>query len=133
MWHEVYAHLSRDRGGLFGALTSRAEAHVLRLSCIYALLELSDTIRRPHLEAALALWKYCEDSARLIFGNAVGNHVADQILKALKSAPQGLTREELRNLFGRHRSSGEISIALQILIEGDLVRCREEETGGRPR
>ena len=132
MWHEVYSHLSRDRGGLFGALTSRAEAHVLRLSCIYALFDLSDTIQRRHLEAALALWKYCEDSARVIFGDALGNHVADLVMKALKDAPQGLARDDLRNLFGRHRSSGEIGTALQILADSNLVECRKEETGGRP-
>src|SRR5208282_601088 len=62
MWHEVYGQLVGERSGLFGALTSRAEAHVLRLSCIYALLDRSTEIRRPHLEAALALWKFCEDS-----------------------------------------------------------------------
>ena len=84
MWHEVYPQLSGERGGLFGSLTSRAEAHVLRLSCIYALLDRSTEVRRCHLEAALALWKYCEDSAEFIFGAALGNQVADQILKALE-------------------------------------------------
>jgi hypothetical protein len=105
---------------------------VLRLSCICALLDLSEIIRRHHLEAALALWKYCEDSAEAIFGDALGNLVADQILKALKGAPQGLTRDDLRNLFGRHRSSGEIGTALQILAAGDLAEYKKEESGGRP-
>lgn len=131
MWCEVYSHLVRDRDGLFGALTSRAAPHVLRLSCIHALLDLSDTIRGHHLEAALALWKYCEDSTRLIFSTTTSNQVADQILKALRASPQGLSRSDLRNLFGRHRSSGEIGVALQILAEADQVECREEETGGR--
>ena len=72
MWHAVYPQLSGERQGLFGSLTSRAEAHVLRLSCIYALLDRSAEVRRCHLEAALALWKYCEDSAEVIFGDAVG-------------------------------------------------------------
>jgi hypothetical protein len=58
MWHEVYPELSGERGGLFGSLTSRAEAHALRLSCIYALLDRSTEVRRCHLEASLALWKY---------------------------------------------------------------------------
>jgi len=131
MWHEVYGQLVGERAGLFGALTSRAEAHVLRLSCVYALLDRSTEIRRPHLEAALALWKYCEDSAEFIFGDAQGNQILDQILKALRNAPDGLTRNEIRDLFGRHRSSEEIGTALRILGERGLAAFQKEDTGGR--
>jgi hypothetical protein len=80
----------------------------------------------------LALWKYCEDSAEFIFGTALGNQVADQILKALGNAPEGLTRNDLRDVFGRHRSSEEIGAALRILGERSLVESRKENTGGRP-
>ena len=80
MWHEVYPQLSAERAGLFGALTTRAKAHVLRISCIYALLDRSAEIRRAHLEAALALWKYCEDSAAFVFGDGPANQVASRIL-----------------------------------------------------
>jgi hypothetical protein len=132
MWHEVYPQLSGERAGLFGSLTSRAEAHVLRLSCIYALLDHSTEVRRCHLEAALALWKYCEDSAEFIFGDALGNQVADQILKALGNAPEGLTRNDIHNLFVRHRTSAEIGAALRILSERGLVEVEKEDTGGRP-
>src|SRR5262249_38923046 len=52
LWKEMYEQLSRDRMGLFGAVTARAEAHVLRLSCIYALLDRSEVVRIPHLTAA---------------------------------------------------------------------------------
>ena len=37
----VYPVLAGDRGGLAGSLTGRAEAHVLRLSLIYAVLDRS--------------------------------------------------------------------------------------------
>ena len=43
-----------------GAVTGRAEAQVMRISAIYALLDKSRLIRREHLEAAIALWEYCE-------------------------------------------------------------------------
>jgi hypothetical protein len=132
MWHAVYPQLLGERPGLFGALTSRAEAHVLRLCCIYALLDCSREVRTRHLEAALALWKYCEDSAQAIFGDALGNQVADQILKAIRNAPEGLARNDLRDLFGRHRSSEDIGAALRILIEHALVEVEREDTGGRP-
>jgi hypothetical protein len=132
MWHAVYSQLSGERPGLFGSLTSRAEAHALRLSCIYALLDGSAEIRGCHLEAALALWKYCEDSTQIIFGDALGNLVADRIMEALRRAPEGLTKDDLRGLFGRHRKSEEIGAALRILNERELARSEKSETGGRP-
>lgn len=62
IWWEVYPELSEGHPGLFGAVTSRAEAQVLRLSCIYALLDCSAVVRKEHLLAALGLWEYCEAS-----------------------------------------------------------------------
>ncbi len=132
MWHQVYRELSGERCGLFGSLTSRAEAHAMRLACIYALLDRSAEIRRCHLEAGLEVWRYCEDSARFIFGDALGNPVVDTILKALKGAPEGLTRNDLMDLFHRHRSSEEIGAALKVLVAHNLVESEIEPTGGRP-
>ena len=74
---------------MFGAITSRAEAQVMRMACIYALLDQSVLIRKPHLEAALAVWGYAEDSARHVFGDATGDPVADQIRTALDQNPGG--------------------------------------------
>ena len=88
LWEEVYAQLSGDRLGLFGAVTTRAEAITLRLSCLYALLDCSPVVAQRHLIAALAVWRYCEDSARFIFGDAIGDSTADAILQALKAAPE---------------------------------------------
>jgi len=76
--------------------------------------------------------EYCEDSAKFIFGTAQGNQVVDQILKALQNAPEGLTRNEIRDVFARHRSSEEIGAALRILRDRELVESEKEDTGGRP-
>jgi hypothetical protein len=56
LWRDEYPRLTRPRTGLVGAATSRAEAQVLRLSLIYALLDRADTIGVPHVRAALAVW-----------------------------------------------------------------------------
>jgi len=77
LWHSIYADLSEGKPGLFGAVTSRAEAQVMRLACIYALLDRETEVRKVHLEAALAVWNYCEASARYIFGDALGDPLAD--------------------------------------------------------
>ncbi len=58
---------------MFGAATGRAEAHTIRLALIYALLDSSPVITLPHLEAALALWRYARDSTRWVFGESLGD------------------------------------------------------------
>jgi hypothetical protein len=95
IWHAVYPRLAGDRLGLFGAVTSRAEAQTMRLALVYALLDSSSLIQAEHLSAGLAVWSYCEASARLIFGDALGDVTADEVLKALRGAANGLTRTEV--------------------------------------
>src|SRR5215213_3330495 len=70
MWRKVYPELTADRPGMLGAITARAEAHALRFSLLYALLDQTPAIECIHLEAALALWEYCEDSAHYLFGDS---------------------------------------------------------------
>ncbi|MDP9359734.1 MAG: YfjI family protein, partial [Chloroflexota bacterium] len=84
LWAELYPDLSTAGTGLFGAMTDRAEAHVLRLSLLYALADEARRIGVEHLAAALALWDYCAASARHIFGDALGDPIADRILAALR-------------------------------------------------
>jgi hypothetical protein len=133
LWREQYETLSEGRLGLLGSITSRAEAQVLRLSMIYALLDLSDVIRGEHLRAALAVWRYSEDSARYIFGDSLGDPVADTILTALRnSGPTGLTRTDIRDIFGRHKKDAQIPSALVTLEALGLARVEHQASGGRP-
>jgi hypothetical protein len=88
LWGAVYEELSEGQPGLLGAATSRAEAQVLRMSALFAILDRSIDIRVEHLIAALEVWDYCFQSARYIFGAATGNRVADQIHEALLQARQ---------------------------------------------
>jgi hypothetical protein len=129
-WASVYEELSGERPGTFGFVTARAEAQALRLSVIYALLDRSLVIQTEHVQAALAVWTYCEDSAKYIFGTKVGDPVADAILEALKNKPEGLTRTEIRDLFGRNQSAERISHALAALTRAKLVNMKHEASGG---
>ena len=72
--------------GLLGAAISRAEAQVLRLALVYALLAGDHEIEAEHLNAALAIWRYCEQSAVRLFGSSLGDPVADEILRVLKAS-----------------------------------------------
>jgi len=132
LWAEVYPDLSSGKPGLIGAVISRAEAQVMRLACLYAVLDKSNTITTDHLLAALALWDYCEASARYIWGDATGDPVADRILGGIRHADGGLSRTEIRDLFFRHTSSNRIDLALSSMEGLNLIQRTKEETGGRP-
>jgi hypothetical protein len=131
-WMEVYEKLSEGKPGLFGAATSRAEAQVVRLAALYAVMDQQPAIQCAHVEAALALWRYAEASALYIFGDATGDRVADRITVALEVEPDGLTRTDLINLFHRNVSRDRIDQALAMLERLGRVRQEAVETGGRP-
>src|SRR5262249_48903648 len=97
-----------------------------------ALLDKCNEVDVIHLKAALAIWEYCEASVAYVFGQHTGDPMSDDILAALRSCPDGLTRDDIRQLFQRHRSSSEIGRALGLLLKYKLAHPRKEETGGRP-
>jgi hypothetical protein len=131
LWEKVYCRLESGRTGLFGKATQRAAPIVRRLACLYALLDLSRTVRREHLQAALALWRYAEDSARYLFGTHTGDRLADRLLSALQEAKDdGLTRTQLRDVCGRNESAGRITAALRNLNEMGMVRCERVAESG---
>ena len=131
IWHKVYPTLSEGKPGLLGSVTSRAESQVMRIACLYALLDRRSLISAQHLAAALAVWSYCESSARYIFGDTLGDPVADELLRALRGHQVGMTRTEIRDHFGRNKSSAEIGRALAVLSEYGLAKSFQQETDGR--
>lgn len=135
IWHAVYPHLSEGKPGMGGALLARAEAHVMRLACIYALLDQCAEVQRGHMMASLALWQYCERSVRYVFGDSLGDAVADEILRLLRASSSGVPRSAIMDHFGRNQSSGRIGQALGLLAEHHLARVehiKSEEGRGRP-
>ena len=132
-WCAVYPELSADRPGLMGAMTARAEAHCVRLSLLYAMLDCSPVIEVQHLAAALAFWKYAEDSCRYVFGSALGDPVADRLLDVIRTSPEGVTMTVLHDALGRNLPASRITAALQHLEGLDLIHLeRLTKTGGRP-
>jgi len=132
-YSDVYEQLSAPQPGLFGAATGRAEAHTIRLALIYALLDRSTTINRPHLDAALALWSYARDSTRWVFGDSLGDPTADDIWALAKERHNGISRTEVRDLFSRNKKAREIDRALTALVDAGRLQRRETSDGtGRP-
>ena len=134
LWAKAYEDFGDGEEGLAGAVTARAEAQALRLSVVYALLDGSALIEVEHLEAALAVWNYCEASAYLIFGDATGDPVADTLLAAIREASEkGLDGTEQHRVLGGHASATRLALARTLLEGKRLIVTTQEETRGRPR
>lgn len=133
LWHNIYPELSEGKPGLTGAMLARAEAQVMRLACIYALLDCADTVSFEHLTAALAVWDYCEQSANYIFGDSMGDPVADSILELLREAGAGgASRTDISNHFSRNKKPEQISRALKTLESKGLAVCEKFPGNNRP-
>ena len=135
LWDEVYPDLSEAASGLFGVVTSRAEAQVRRLATLYAVLDRSRKVRVAHLMAAVALWEYSRQSSYLLFGQKTGDALADEIMDALDDAGEdGMTQSEINRYFGSNYRAGQLRAALKNLEKAGWVRSEKaaKEGPGRP-
>lgn len=133
LWAQMYRELGAERSGLYGAVTSRAEPQVMRLACIYALLDESGVITPEHLTAANAVWSYADESARTLFGKSTGDDLADRVLAALLEAGSaGLTKSELlKEVFRNNKRAADIDAALRLLERAGSARRERQQRAGR--
>jgi hypothetical protein len=152
LWAGVYEGLTAARPGAYGLAVSRGRAQVVRLSLLYALIDKSDTITEMHMRAALAVWAYCEASARRIFGGdgANANRSVDRVwgggfttdtpmplhlrlLDAIAKSP-GISRRRLHEATGNRIKAEDMEVALASLEAQRLAHRGRYQTasGGRP-
>jgi hypothetical protein len=132
LWWQLYPQLTQPADGLLGQLTARAEAHVVRLALLYALLDGQKTIEPEHLHAAVALWNYGSRSAAWALGQATGDPLAEHIHAALLQAPGGLTRTQIRDLCQRNLPAERVEHALHALAAAGRADRARALTAGRP-
>ena len=134
LWDSEYPRLTMAYGGTAGCMVNRGEAQVVRLSLIYALLAGHAGIQIDDLQAALAFWNYCKDSALYIFGGSSTDKRKAKILEYMKSN-QTMTKAEIRSkIFSNHIGGEELDAVLAEMAEEYLLEVTEEkETGGAPR
>jgi hypothetical protein len=99
---------------------------------VLALADGSHIIQLPHQLAALKYWDYSFMSARRLFGRRPSDAKAQRILVELKRRPEGMTRWQISDeIFGRNEKTERIALALQSLLELELVYRKTEPTEGR--
>jgi len=135
LWERLYKEMADDSpAGLLGSVIARAEAQQLRLSVLYALCDGAGSIEVDHVRAAAAVWSYCRQSAASIFGESLGNPLADKIMQALVDAgAEGLSGRDVDRVLGGHVHKPEKDAAISALDRRGLVVTRTEETEGRSR
>lgn len=132
-WHSIYAELSVVKhAGTLGAVISRAEPMVMRISMILALSDGSPVITLKHQLAAVAIWEYCYESACRLFKSKLTDPNAQKILEALQNRPEGMTRCQISEVvFSRNLRKLEIKSALRLLLQHKLAFWKSESTNGR--
>lgn len=135
MFNEAYlAEQEKHVSGLLGCILTRRESHIARLALIYAVLDRRWAIGVEHVQAATAVWDYCSESAKYIFGDHLGDPQAEKVLAYLKQAGDGgrSKAEIVHNVFHRHIKAEALVRILATLERQGMVTRSRRETGGRP-
>jgi hypothetical protein len=135
LWREIYVDIAHDApDGLLGAIVGRAAPHVMRLGMTFALTDSATEVSADHLAAAWALWRFCRCGAEAIFGDRVGDDVADKLLKAIKRAGSaGLDLTGQSAAVGRHVKAARLKAARERLEAEGRIVTETVPTDGRPR
>lgn len=145
LWEGVYPDLKASRPGAWGKATERARPQAMRLALLFAVLERSEFVTESHLRAGLAVWGYCCESARLVFGDGTANGpntttapvvtgeepLAVRLLRLIQDRP-GIGRRLMHEQFGNRLKADALAEALAWLATHGLAHPRSTSTGGRP-
>lgn len=129
-WECLYYDLGQRENSRFGAIQTRAENQVLRLSMIYALLDKSTRIKKKHILAAEALWEYSVQSLPHIFFSSstnVSTKAKNKLIQKLHEKER-LSRTEIVRLYGGNKSQKEIDSILQQLSDENVISSHREKS-----
>jgi hypothetical protein len=137
---EIYPYLREDKPGFAGHLVARGNSMVLRLALIYFLLDSPfKGIRRcrrqgiepVHLDAAMAVWRYCEESVQMLFKSWAGTFLGDKILELLARGP--MTKDELNDHLSPKQKAEAPGVLAGLEAAGQVrTVLRKSEGAGRP-
>jgi hypothetical protein len=97
------------------------------------LLDGSSVLDVLHLEAAAALWDYCEATVAHVWGMTLGDARSDKLYNALLEAGDaGLSRSQINKLFSNNLDATVIDSLTRSLIDRGLAAQERRPTAGRP-
>lgn len=130
IWRDMAVTLARSEI----PMSERARVQVLRIACIFALLDRTNQVNSEHLKAASHIWQYCAGSIVYIFEQDE-NEDAGKIIDALRKHG-GLTTTQIRvGVFQQNIKSAEMNSLLKALeAKGRIQRVRQPRSskGGKP-
>lgn len=119
-----YGELSHKKDGeRIAGLLHRAPAYLLRMSMLFALSDLSESIDAPHIRAALAWVRYWRESVKFIFNDARDEieqaktcDKAERLYQWLKTRSKPATRTEITNDCFAKRGGSDVDKAIDTLL-----------------
>ena len=142
-WERIYFHLTTiELGGILNSMFARAETYVLMLASIFAVLDCRRVVEPKDLKAGLAWIEYWRRSLVFIF---VGERKrveaekdkeeAEEILQAIRTINdgKGCKQTEINRYFNSHKSSTDMTSALERLLSEVPPRVTMERKKGRGR
>jgi hypothetical protein len=130
LWKGIYPSLREDRLGLAGQMVARGAPIVMRTALIYAIVDGATKINAEHLQAALAIWEYCEASAQMLFSHLSGDALGDRVLSLL--AAGRMTKEELNKHMSNQQKAALPATLSRLEAQGAIVGTTRSEGRGRP-
>jgi hypothetical protein len=131
-WDVKYHEVSQDEQGILGAITSRSEAYVMRVSLLFCLLDCTPQIEQRHIEAACHLVEFCNKSAQFIFttpAECEAGTDADKLLNAL--AEKSLNQTAISKLFSGHKKRPELMTLLNELQSMNKIKKLPQLAGSK--
>ena len=125
-WRDFYFDFAEQvkDDNYFNKIVSRGDAQTMRLSLLFAALDCSPVIRVDHINAAIAVWNYCFESARWAFCNTRFTPKAQRIYDFLDLRPSGQATLSILSteLFKGHTPAAGIREAIDELQNSQVVR-----------
>lgn len=135
-WDAIYTEVeSRVFPNMVTQLVVRGSAYITRIAALHAVIDASPMVEPHHLDAGLALWKYSQDTVLHIYGDRIGDPVADKLLTALREAGQeGMSGRDIQRVFSNHLTADKLTQAAGLLTHFGLIEVHEvtKDRGGRP-
>lgn len=145
-WERYYNELYEQRlSGRVGDLLSRRDTHPIRVAFLLALLDGKPMFDEVHLNAAISLQEYSEDTIAYCWerwgtAEAVESgaylahraHAASSAEKIFSNTEPGqfLSVTDLRRLFGNKRARQEIEQLMETLVRQGLFKASDKKPAG---